>query len=766
MLLKKRSDLLSFFSLLLVIGLVLWVLFGPIIRNPDNFLFGEGDDAIKNYFTYIYYTLFDKGTHFSGMNYPFGEHVVFTDSQPFFSLITNLVNKIYPLTGLQVIGVINMLMLAGIFTGAVFIYLILRKNLIPGWFAIIATGCITFLNPQLMRIKNHYALSYMFVVPITWYLLIRIFESRKKVHWYVIYVLFSLITGFIHPYHLTISAILTLAYTFVFLLQELGNFRAIWRFLVKLVVMAIAPVVLFQIIMKLTDPIADRPKTPWGFLIYRTSFESVFFPNEEPLLGFWRDVFKTSEPIWEGYAYVGLMGLICLILSCILVIRYLRRARFRAIFRPALPLPLRIGIWAATLTLLFSMGIPFTFGLEGLLEYLPPLKQFRSIGRFAWIFYYIYSVYVAFYFYRLYRYLSLKQASGFGASLLVIIFLVWGLDAKINAERKAREIKRQDSARQFMGNSGNYTEALALARRNPTEFQAILPLPFFLIGSEYFGFYPTTASGYETMKASLNLKLPIATGMLSRTSYSNSMQLTQLLSHELIPKEILTHYPNKKPLLLIVTPGTLKPHEERLLSRGRLVTTLGQHKLYELPLAAFQTPLKPIIQQFETEKPAYIQKNGAFTKTGNADVVIKNFDNQNSGGFLTDAGISLKGTGNLNLYNETIPNAQDSTIYEVSVWWKLNPDVPVSVLHLRRYSQNGTLLEEKTQPFREPTDIFRNWAKATLEIKIDNPTERLEVLLETENGRANHLLIRPKNVDVYQYTLGNKHLLLNNYLLK
>lgn len=766
MLLKNRSNFLAFLLLLFTTGLILWILFGNVISNPGNFLFGEGDDAIKNYYTFIYYTLFDSGTHFSGMNYPYGDHVVFTDSQPIFSLLTNQLHKLIGFSSLQIIGLVNLLMIAGFLAGAVFLYLILRKNQVPAWFAIIAANLITFLNPQLMRIRNHYALSYMFVVPVTWYILIKIFENRKSFRWFLIYVVFSYLTGFIHPYHLTISAILTLAYTAVFAFQEFSKLKANGWFLLKLAGMAVLPLVLFQATMALTDPIPDRPKTPWGFLVYRTNFESVFFPTEEPFLGFWRELFKTDEPIWEGYAYVGMLGLVILALTFVLALRHLRKGRISLIFRPVLPLPLRIGIWAGILTLLFAMGIPFIFGLESLLEYLPPLKQFRSIGRFAWIFYYIFSVYMAFYFYRLYRYLSIKNARSFGLGLLAIVFLIWGLDAKINAGRKIRDINRQDSALSFAGNSGNYTETLARAGRNATEFQAILPLPYFLVGSEYFGFYRSSASAYEAMKASLNLGLPVATGMMSRTSYSQSMQLTQLLSHDLIQKEVLARYPNRKPLLLITTNETLTPEEQNLVAKATLIAQSGRMTYYELPVQRMQADLPGKVQAFEARKAGLKPTDGVFTEGPNEAIVIKNFGNHPSGAYLFDAGAAFVPKGNLPLYNAVIPKAQDSTTYEVSVWWQLNPELPLSILKLKRYDNQGNLLEEVSQPSREPTDIYKNWAKATLEIKLQHATDRLEVLLEADGSRADNLLIRPKGTDVYYYTNNGRNLIMNNYQLK
>ena len=51
---------------------------------------------------------------------------------------------------------------------------------------------------------------------------------------------------------------------------------------------------------------------------------------------------------------------------------------------------LQLGFWAAFVLLVFAHGIPFTInGFAFLLDYAGPIRQFRSVGRFAWVFYYV-----------------------------------------------------------------------------------------------------------------------------------------------------------------------------------------------------------------------------------------------------------------------------------------------------------------------------------------------------------------------------------------
>ena len=68
----------------------IWVfaLYGPILSAPDDYMFSDQGDGVKNYFTFAYHVKHDAHwLEFKGMNYPDGEHVGYTDGHPFFSLL-------------------------------------------------------------------------------------------------------------------------------------------------------------------------------------------------------------------------------------------------------------------------------------------------------------------------------------------------------------------------------------------------------------------------------------------------------------------------------------------------------------------------------------------------------------------------------------------------------------------------------------------------------------------------------------------------------
>ena len=112
-------------SLILILsGLgVLYVGFGKALTRPNIYVFGKGFDAWKNYFTPAWFVEYDSGFHFSGMNHPFGEHVLFTDNQPLISWILGLINQNLFSISNYTVGILNLLMLFSIVGGMYFLFI-------------------------------------------------------------------------------------------------------------------------------------------------------------------------------------------------------------------------------------------------------------------------------------------------------------------------------------------------------------------------------------------------------------------------------------------------------------------------------------------------------------------------------------------------------------------------------------------------------------------------------------------------------------------
>ena len=138
-------------SLILLIGITLvliLILFKDIVIHPNSYLFGPGGDGIKAYYVACYYIKYDSGTHFTGMNYPYGENVVFTASQHIVYFILNWIeNHIFQISD-YTIGIYNILMIFSILPCVLLLFKILKYHFLPTWYAFIVSVIIGFLSPQ------------------------------------------------------------------------------------------------------------------------------------------------------------------------------------------------------------------------------------------------------------------------------------------------------------------------------------------------------------------------------------------------------------------------------------------------------------------------------------------------------------------------------------------------------------------------------------------------------------------------------------------
>ena len=73
--------------------LAIFFLCPEIALAPNSYLFSDNPDGIKNYYTFLYQQKYGTGFHFMGMNYPFGENLIYVDAIPIFSTLMSFINS-------------------------------------------------------------------------------------------------------------------------------------------------------------------------------------------------------------------------------------------------------------------------------------------------------------------------------------------------------------------------------------------------------------------------------------------------------------------------------------------------------------------------------------------------------------------------------------------------------------------------------------------------------------------------------------------------
>jgi hypothetical protein len=568
----KRSDLAGAGVILVLNFLILWIIFGNMLFRLNSVSFAKGGDGVKGYYASLYHVKHDPGYHWSnGMNYPFGEHLFFTDSQPLVTNTIKLVSEVFPAFGDATVGIINSLMLLSILFGAAILYLILRKLGLPMVLAIAAATTITWLSPQLGRLGGHFSLSYITHIPGT--ILLLMLFAEKPTWWRSLWItLWTLFLALTHFYFYGIVAILLIVFWFrAYVSIPHKEFHTLSKTL-HLLLQLIVPLLLVQGYLMLTDPVTDRPGTPWGFMHYRAYPESVLLPVNKPYCTWIGEIISTKHVDWEGYAYTGGIASILFIITVTGILHALFTRRFSKIINPFNhPFPAFL-FWAALLALLYSFAVPFVFGLEELLKYLGPIRQMRGVARFAWLFFYAMQILVFFLAWKM----TMQRKKVVQYLILSLLILVNGTEAWFNAGNLKRELDNP-----FTLNTNT------LQIEDPEQYQAIVPIPYFHVGSENIWWEDERHLLPHVLNLSLTNGIPTTGVFLSRTSLSQTLQQIGPFIDDNSVLPILQYYDKRPLLLMFPADKEIDPILREALSAGKIIAEKEHYLLASISPEAY-----------------------------------------------------------------------------------------------------------------------------------------------------------------------------------
>lgn len=620
-----RHPLLPYLLLALAAtALTLWA-WGDIALHPGEWLFGVSPDGIKNYYGPLYQVEYGSGFTFEGMWYPYGEHLLYLDAMP---LVVWVAQGIAWLTGAslspRLVGIINAMMLYAVVPGVWALYALLRRYRLPVWYSAVAVLPIAFLSPQYARLTAHYGLALLCVFPLQWLCLEWLLTTRRRVALAFVVAVTSLwLSAFLHAYLLVMGAMFYIGYVGVGLIYRhfYGSLSAqrLWA-VAGAVVVALGA---FGGFMALTDDAEGRHEAPYGFYAYEAQLENIVLPPYSPTLDVWKAFVRIKDFDGEGQGYIGLVGVVVALLLLVRMGRafythYLQKQQPERALRPGQPFGrhrLNVALLTGLLIVLYSMGIPLQWLPESWVSKLGPLVQFRALGRLIWPFYYIFGVVTAYYAYLWHRSLRLRGATATAWLLLVIVMATWSVEAAVNQRKKYLDILPHREGASFYRESAEYVEKVAAAGYDVTDFQAILPLPYYTLGAEEFYLLRNYAALRHSTMLSYGSGLPITTGYSSRTPWLTARETAQLLAPPLLPKAALDHM-DDRPLLLLVAEGDLTEYESNLIARAdTLVASLQDFvKVYRLPIAALQAVDSTTLRRY-TWMQATPERATAYTTT-------------------------------------------------------------------------------------------------------------------------------------------------------
>lgn len=744
------------FGWILLLGLMAILLW---LRFPDFFKLGNygviepWGDGYKTYHAFLYHVQHDSTySHFEGMNYPYGEHVVPADTEP---TLSNAVRWLADM-GLDVkdyaLGILNFSMLFSLLLCALFLYLLFRQLKLPLWYALIGAIALTFLSPPAHRMGSHYGLARPEVVPMILYGLLRM-EETKRYSYSILIGLVTLIYSGIHFYFFALIAFTVTGY-FAFRMLILQNWKAWPTYLMHYLFQIIVPLLFFYFWMMHLDPVPDRSAAPWGFFHYRAYPAGIFTSPFEP---HWQWLTAQGLRIrsldFEARSYIGLVAILGLLaLTVYWAWHRWKTKEKRPVWTQAKSHDrfLLFQLLAGLAVLIFAFGIPFIIpGLEGLVDWVGPIRQFRSIGRFAWAFYYAANIaVVAWLYYRLKEY----------TWTLVLPLLLLAFEAyhyHTNKDLALDFIEEYEPGRRFTDIPG-----LGL-----DQFQAILPIPYYNLGSDQFWWDVSGFIGQKSMTLSLQSGLPLTAAMLTRTSRGQTLNQLQLVTEPYRLPKLLEDLPREQPLLMAW--DTIRNKEyggkfDHLRQGARLIYSDRELELFSLPLSSFADRVaqrRQIVTHTLAIADSLLHPQRGFWQTDNhSNWVYEPFDSLvSSKPYLGNGAYEGMMSEENVIYDGLAPSADSSELL-LSLWMYIDEDLYTRTeVRVEEYDlDSGAVIQTFDDPARELVSVFdsNGWALLEFPFRLKQANSKLRWIFRNERLGdqplwLDELLIRPAALDIY-----------------
>jgi hypothetical protein len=725
-----------------------------VLFHPGSYLLGGGGDGIKNYFCYEWHVQRDTSfVNYTGTSYPFGEQHAYTDGNP---LLSNTI-KTLPFLKSYSIALFNLSLMFSFVLTALLLFAILRRCGVPPWFAIIGAVGTAVLSPQTARLPVHFTLAYSFFIPLAIYLLLLSeTENKKRYNWLT--GLTVLLAFFVHPYMGMILASMVFLYQLAVLAL---NYRHALLISGWILVQAILPLLLYFAYIRLTDTHADRTSHPYGFFFYVASPESVLVSSLPPFRHLLSQIIKIHEQNWEGQAYIGISSLFAML--CLPFILFVQRKKIKEfISRNAFATVLIKLLFASLLLLLFSMAYPFKWHEEWL-DMFPFIKQFRSPGRFAWAFYFVVAISSVV---LLSKYLFPRRNSSLRTILISAILLLYVIEG-IPFHRVA--------ASASVGNCFDATYlsdemkqvCSAIEKVHP---QALIPLPYFHFGTEYFCFNPTEKIQQLCFMASFHTGTPLFANCTGRASLSEAKLCIQALGSNLLRKDIKQFIPSASPFCILYSKEQLKEWEEAVFRKGKTILETENYILKAI------YPSELLADIIEEKKQFYKAHKEQLNVEGRLYLTAPSFVRYISYDSLTDQALEAETRSEYPLCEIEAGTLEKEKQYELSFWYDLkNGDELDNSLIVEQINPNVASDTLAYQKCNQCPDISGNKVLVSCSFLAADPSKKIRIRLTGNREgkgafRLDDLLIRKKDVDVYQRKAipGSRDsiLVLNNFELK
>lgn len=705
--------------------------YGPILIAPNEFLFTKYGDGFSQYFNFTTYVKYSQSYfEHTGANYPYGEQIVYFDGQPFFAALTKLLSTIFPFLGNYTVGIMNSLALFAIWWTPLLLYGILSRIDVKPILAVWGAMGIVFLEPQIFRLTGHFSLSYCCAIPLTIYLLLRIYEQERARLWTGFLLFSNLMWLYTHPYLGLMCCLLTVMVLFFYWCWNLRAVMKCINYYILGFVSGLLPILIFQTLTRLTDKHTSKTEDVYGLFEYCGAPEDVFLPNHPPFKKTVSELVGWNlDQTWEGWSYVGVVTMLTLLLVFMLgILKKLWNLK-KSTTSTSHP-TVKILFWASIPILFLSWAYPF-IQYPALLDSVKIIKQFRSLGRFSWVFYYVSTLVSIYYIHRGALFLKDKK-QGFLAALLLffgpLLYMVEGYSAHAEIAENLDKYPNY-----FLEKNCPKVLTDALAEINPADYQAILPLPYYYLGSG--NFYRTILGGttHFSMLTSIYTGIPLATAFIARGDVWESRNLVQLFTAPYYDKKIKADFPSQKPFLITrsnyIEPLTV--HEQQVFDRARLISIDKEgYALYALNFEdLFVQENNQVLEEFKEKLDSLHPKGDWLIEDSTAALFYEGFESLSSTqAFRGQGAFSAPKSGAGSFVKMPLEASTKARTYQIKAWVFNGEIDAMNHLHVIAFGANDGGVWERlgqTRPDRTPI-INGDWS--LIEFSVQIPPNKFKTL--------------------------------------
>lgn len=734
----------------LLTGILLICFYHHDILNANNLGYGVWGDGYKNFYTLAYYVNYGSGSHFTGMNYPFGENILFTDNQPLLAVVLNKAAMVLPAIKSNIHLIISTILFLSVVFSTGIIYLLLIELEVLPFVAAISASFIALMSPNFDHFLSLYSLAYTHFIPLLLYFTYKIITTERILRNALWCSLAVLCFTFIHLYFLAFALLFIVSVAVFYLMVIKIDRTTAAKRIAALLVTVIVPLLALKLFLVFTDSITDRPQNPSGYLVGYSQLHYILLHPNSVLFRLIEYYLPTQAATmsfgYDAKCYIGLSNSVLLVIGSVLFIKNKLQKRQLAPSKSALLLLLL----ASVPVLLFAMAIPFQYkSFEPLFNALPnAIKQFRAAARFSWIFYYT----AGFAAVVVLNHLFLKAVATSkikAYALLAIVFGVWLTDTTTTNTYQAKNFKEYATVVNEEVYKDSLLQKLKHAGYNVSSFQAIIPLPFYHIGSEKIG--NTSSINFTSMQASLITGLPLFSCQMSRTSISQSLSTLNLFSNAYLRKDILRNITDKRPVLLMTGRADLTEAEKKIRRKASYLFTHDGDDFLLLPLTAFDDSIDAVKEKVKTEIALYTNHQNYLSNSIENTLVFKRETKTSTEETIT-------------LFNDTLPSPKPTTSYEFSVWFYADSSLAnFPIITLTQTDASGAQIQKCEYNTSHATDSYNGWVRASIPFSLTNSQNIISVSGWSRNAVYNNMLIRPIKTDVITNYKSDSNFTLNNY---